>query len=235
MANWGFHNVLAWGGEEQSLKEAQRRHLKWFKRASSVLDVGCGRGVFLELLRENRVLGIGIDIDPFMIEACRKKGLEAYCQDPIQHLSAAESRYSGILCSHVIEHMRPEVVPRFLELCYQSLKADGYLVVCTPNASCWSVISHDFWLDTTHVRPYPRVLLEKILAGMNFRIITETDGVVAGPVFRRFVMFFRRWLLGSMVFKIALDTDPEVTIVALKQGPESKSDASSPTDNRLEG
>ncbi len=235
MANRSFHNVLAWGGDEQGLREAQRRHLKWFKKASSVLDVGCGRGVFLDLLRENQVPAVGIDIDPFMVEVCKKKGLEVYCQDPIEHLSGARNRYGGILCSHVIEHMGPDVVLRFLELCYHSLEAGGHLVVSTPNAACWPVISHDFWLDTTHVRPYPRALLEKILASINFRIITETDGILAGPVLRRFVRFCRRWLLGSMLFKIAVDTEPEVTVVAVKQEPESTSEASSPIDKTLGG
>lgn len=227
-----FHNVEAWGGDEPSLKEAQRRHLKWFSNGTTVLDIGCGRGVFLELLQENNIGGVGVDIDPLMIEHCKRKGLEAYCEDPLEHVGKSEGRYGGIICSHVIEHMTPDVVIRLLELCYRALRVPGCLVIATPNPACWPVISHDFWLDTTHVRPYPRRLLETVLSEAGFEVVASGERAVARSRLRRCVMFVRRWILGSIVFQVAEGTEHETTIVALKKAREPSMN-SAPQHNRL--
>ena len=68
-------------GSEEYVREGQRYYLPYFKKCTSVLDIGCGRGEFLELMRETGVPAQGIDLDSSSVEMCRDKGLSAEVAD----------------------------------------------------------------------------------------------------------------------------------------------------------
>jgi 2-polyprenyl-3-methyl-5-hydroxy-6-metoxy-1,4-benzoquinol methylase len=150
-------------GSEAIVRKIQMKYAAIFQSHEVVLDLGCGNGVFLELLRERSVRGIGIDSFSACIEACRKKGLEAKQAELLQYVESTDDKYDGIFCSHIVEHLVPQTALKLFAESARILKPGGRIVIVTPNARNIDVITERFWLDVTHVRPYPIPLLEKML------------------------------------------------------------------------
>jgi 2-polyprenyl-3-methyl-5-hydroxy-6-metoxy-1,4-benzoquinol methylase len=138
----------------------QRRYLPLFQDRSRVLDVGCGRGEFLELMREAGVTARGIDLDPESVALCRGRGLDVETGDVFDVLAATPAGfYDGIFAAQVIEHMTPSEVPAFVKLCGDKLRSGGVLVLETPNPESLAIFATHFYLDPTHQRPVPPSLL----------------------------------------------------------------------------
>jgi SAM-dependent methyltransferase len=192
-------SLYEFGGSEDLVRRTQERFVPFFRHAAPVLDIGCGRGVFLELLRNAGIEGVGIDPSPESIAECQQKGLTVYQEEAAKYLADARGRFNGIFCSHVIEHMNYESAMRFLALCHQALRTDGILILVTPNPEDLAVIAEFFWLDPTHIRPYPKLLLRSMLTANGFAV--EQSGQFLGSwrmVGRRNLpgYFLRRILLG---------------------------------------
>ena len=171
-------DLYEFGGTEEQVRNYQRRFVRYFSPPGPVLDVGCGRGTFLELLRERGIGAVGVDSSPRAVEECKRKGFKkVYEGDVLRFLSASEQKYKGIYCGHVIEHMSADLADKFLLLCWKALQPGGRLVLVTPNPLDLRVMSEYFWLDTTHVRPYPLELLRSMLSRAGF-------GYVVGGHFR---------------------------------------------------
>ncbi|HEX8929199.1 MAG TPA: class I SAM-dependent methyltransferase [Actinomycetota bacterium] len=141
-----------------------------------VLEIGCGRGEFLGLLRDAGVKAEGVDIDPGMVARARGEGFDVVEADALEFLHAdpAPGPYQGVFCAHFIEHLTPEQVVRFLEGVHRVLAPGGRLVAVTPNPSCYAVLSHDFWWDPTHVRFYEVDLVEFLCRQAGFEV--ESSG-----------------------------------------------------------
>jgi SAM-dependent methyltransferase len=141
-----------------------------------VLEIGCGRGEFLGLLRDAGIPAQGVDIDPGMVKRARGEGFDVVEDDALEFLHAdpAPGPYQGVFCAHFIEHLTPEQVARFLEGVYRVLVPGGRLVAVTPNPSCYAVLSHDFWWDPTHVRFYEVDLVEFLCLQAGFEV--ESSG-----------------------------------------------------------
>ena len=139
-----------------------------FRDAPDVVDLGCGSGVFLQLLREAGIAGYGIDLDEDSILLCRKKGLEVRQEDIIAHLrSLPDKSLGGIFAAHVIEHLPVQTVWEFLQLCYQKMLYGASLVLVTPNGAALSIFYYTFYKDLTHIKPlHPEAL----------RFLLETNG-----------------------------------------------------------
>lgn len=136
------------------VKRIYSQYIKHFKNCNSVLDIGCGKGYFLELLRENNINGIGIDTDPDLINACRIKGLNAFTDDAINYLeNSKDSSIDGIFMGHVIEHLPLNLKIKFLRLCFAKLVDNGVLVIETPNTTSPFVMHNLYYLDPTHEKP----------------------------------------------------------------------------------
>lgn len=144
-------------------------YIPFFANCHRVLDVGCGQGDFLELLREHGILGVGIDIDEKMIRICREKGLEVYQVDLFEYLSGQEMAFDGIFCSNLVEHMPTEFVLRFFQLAYRALHPGGIFLVSTPNSESLIVHLHEFWRDPTHIRLYDLSLLKFMMEYAGFK------------------------------------------------------------------
>ena len=157
--------------------EAFRRWLdpyaSLFVNRKQVLDVGCGPGHFLELLKEKGVEGFGIDNDIEMVDACTQAGLRAVLHDSSKGLKKLDKRFDGIHAGHVIEHMNGSDAIIFLQECCEVLEPDGIIVIRTPNWENQTVRHKGFWLDITHVRPYPLPLLERVLVDLGFEITAK--------------------------------------------------------------
>ncbi len=158
----------------------QRHHVRLFQRAgaSSVLDLGCGRGIFLELLQEAGIEGRGVDASPEVVIDCQRRGLSAELGEVLAYLeeqAALGTRYGGVFCSHLVEHLTGPDGARLIAGAASVLAPGGRLVVVTPNVANPSVWSEVFWLDPTHQRPYPRALLEAMMEGAGLQIAASFD------------------------------------------------------------
>ncbi len=151
----------AFRGSEERVRDAQRIYLDDFKRCANVLDIGCGRGEFLELMRDAGVTARGIDSSPESIALCREKGLSAEIADLFEYLRAIDDGdLDGIFCSQVVEHLPPERLPEMIRLAAAKLERGGVIAIETPNPDCLAIFSTYFYLDPTHYRPVPAKLLE---------------------------------------------------------------------------
>ena len=173
-------DLYEFGGTVESVRSYQRGFIKYFQGCRQVLDLGCGRGVFLKLLAESGIEGVGVDLCAEAITLCKRQGFEnVYQQDVFHYLRNLLSKefiyrkqdFDGIFCSHLIEHLDFASATELLHLCYQALKPKGRIVVVTPNPESPKIMGSIFWLDPSHVRPYPEPLLESMLKKSGFRII----------------------------------------------------------------
>jgi len=147
-------------GSEDYVKNGQRFYLPYFTGRREVLDIGCGRGEFLELMREAGVPAHGIDLSPESVELCRQKGLQAEAADMFAYLAdLPESSLDGIISAQVVEHLPPERLPEMIRLAASRLQRDGVLAIETPNPECLAIFASHFYLDPTHTRPVPHPLL----------------------------------------------------------------------------
>jgi SAM-dependent methyltransferase len=148
----GFENRFR--GYEDEIKKQQANYLPYFKKKGKVLDLGCGRGEFLELLEKNGINGAGIDINDQMIDICLEKGLVCQKGDILEKLAEYENEsLSGIFSSQVIEHLPPSYLKRLLELAYFKLAPSSYLVLETINPVSVFSLVQIYFLDLSHQKP----------------------------------------------------------------------------------
>ena len=147
-------------GPEEYVKAGQRIYLPHFAGRKNVLDLGCGRGEFLEMMREAGVPARGIDLSEESVATCLSKGLEARAADLFEYLDALpEASLDGIFCSQVVEHLPPERLPEMIKLCATRLQREGAIAIETPNPESLAIFATHFYLDPTHTRPIPPPLL----------------------------------------------------------------------------
>jgi SAM-dependent methyltransferase len=151
----GYLNFnVAFTGAGSMIKETYRQYVPLFAGAENVLDAGCGRGYFLELLKEAGIEGYGVDCEVEMVEMCRLKGFRAEVGDVIEHLSALPGdSLGGIFCGHLIEHLNPAVLQKFLALAHDRLRPGGVLICETPNTRSLFVMANTYYRDPTHQQP----------------------------------------------------------------------------------
>jgi SAM-dependent methyltransferase len=141
-------------GSEENIKWKQKNYLPYFKDRGPVLDIGCGRGEFLGLLKEAGVQASGVDTNQEFILHCRAKGLEACSGDGLVYLkSLPDQGLGGIFLSQVIEHLDPELLREVVRVGFAKLRTGGILLAETINPQCLSTFSGAFYLDLSHKNP----------------------------------------------------------------------------------
>lgn len=189
-----------WGTETITATHQGRYVRHFFDAPGRVLEVGSGKGVMLGLLREAGIAAYGLDLSEEAVEVCRKKGLEVVLGDVRPHLESlpAES-LGGIFCAHVIEHMPPVDAVAFIAECHRVLRRRGRVVLITPNARDLRTTER-FWLDLTHVRPYPEKLLRVLLTKQGFgEVRTFCDTEPSANVLEKIAkVLLRAWFMGYM-------------------------------------
>ncbi len=155
------------------------------------LDLGCGRGEWLELLNENRIPALGIDYNPKFVEHCRTNGLTVEEADLFSFVDREhEICYSLITGFHLIEHIPPERHTSFFEAVFDMLAPGGIFILETPNPENVTVGSCNFFIDPTHLRPVPPHLLQflaiqtgfasPLIARVNRNTVGEPLSMMAG-------------------------------------------------------
>lgn len=147
-------------GSTEHVKKGQEFYVPYFADRKNVLDLGCGRGEFLELLRDAGASARGIDLSRESVDLCRSKGLAAEAADLFAYLAdLPDASLDGIFSAQVVEHLQPERLPDMIRFASQKLRRGGILVIETPNPECLAIFATHFYIDPTHARPIPHALL----------------------------------------------------------------------------
>lgn len=163
-------------GDRALVRRRAEPYLEWMREVSAgtsdapVLDIGCGRGEWLELLRDNGLVGRGIDLNRVFADICRGYGLDVTEGDAIAVLTSLSDGSIGAITSmHLVEHLAFEQVIVLLDEARRVLRSGGLLVLETPNPENLSVGSHTFYMDPTHRNPIPPEALRWIVEARGFR------------------------------------------------------------------
>jgi O-antigen chain-terminating methyltransferase len=155
-------------GSVEAIRERQRRYVDDLRAAAPVLDVGCGRGELLQLLREAGVEARGIDADADMVAYAQGEGLEVEQADLVEYLERQEDgSLGGIFMGQVVEHLPPGVLVRALELAAAKLRGGGALVAETINPLSPLALRH-YFADLTHAQPLVPETLELLAQQSGF-------------------------------------------------------------------
>jgi SAM-dependent methyltransferase len=111
---------LFMGYNPQALRERYASYADQFTPGTTVVDVGCGRGEFLELLRDREIEGIGVDPDGGMVEDVRAKGLQAFQCDGLSYLKEHPLSCEGVFMAHVAEHVQPDDLAALIQAAAQA-------------------------------------------------------------------------------------------------------------------
>lgn len=135
--------------------------LKQNNEKPAAVDLGCGRGEWLEILKQNGFIARGCDVSEEMIKECEKNDLEAKKQGAIEFLSELENSSLALVSAfQLVEHLEFSELCELIKQARRVLKDGGILILETPNPENLRVATLNFYLDTTHVKPIPPMLLE---------------------------------------------------------------------------
>ena len=158
-------------GSTDTIRERQLPYVEDFRDAAPVLDLGCGRGEFLVLLREAGVEARGVDVDPDMVAYAHGEGLEVAEGDAVAYLQGLEDgSLGGIFAAQLVEHLPPPRLVRLLELAAVKLRPAGLLVAETINPLS-PLALHSYYADLTHAQPLVPETLELLARQAGFATI----------------------------------------------------------------
>jgi len=154
----GFEDIFR--GQERAVMQQQIAYLSHFTGAEWVLDLGCGRGEFLDALVARGFGARGADMDESMVARCAEKGHDVQLADAATYLrSVGDGSVPGMFAAQVVEHLSAEQLGELLALMQRKLTGGGVAVMETVNPHNPAAMKA-FWTDTTHHHPlFPEVLL----------------------------------------------------------------------------
>jgi O-antigen chain-terminating methyltransferase len=164
----GFYRAFEerYRGSRQLIKGRLRAYLPFVEPlltvypAAAAIDLGCGRGEWLELLMGSGFNPMGVDLDAGMLEACLELGLLVEQGDALAYLSTLSNDSQAVVSAfHVVEHITFDQLGTLVAEALRVLKPGGLLIMETPNPENIVVATRDFYLDPTHQRPIPSMLL----------------------------------------------------------------------------
>jgi len=162
-------------GSRETIKARLAVYLPFIKKLqaahpnATALDLGCGRGEWLELLQDHQLTASGIDLDDGMLSACRSRGLNVQTGDAIAHLKSLPSESLSIVSGfHIAEHLSLDDLQSLIKEAQRVLKPAGLLILEAPNTENLVVGTSSFYLDPTHQRPLPSALLNFLVGYLGF-------------------------------------------------------------------
>ena len=151
------------------LKEKQREYLSYFEECRQVLDIGCGRGEFVQLLAEEGIEARGIDLDADAVAYAQELGLPVQQADALTYLAGLpEASLDGVFMAQVVEHLTPPYLVSLLRTCQRKMKPGAVLVAETINPVCLWALANWYLIDPTHARPVHPDTLSFILESVGF-------------------------------------------------------------------
>jgi O-antigen chain-terminating methyltransferase len=156
-------------GSEATIRARLADYVPYFAGQSNVLDVGCGRGEFLDLLREKGISAKGLDLNAEMVEVCTSRGLDATTADARSYLQGIpDESLGGLIAVQVVEHLEPAYLTQMLGLAFDKVRPGGRIVLETINPACWVAFFESFIRDLTHVKPIHPDTLQYLLQANGF-------------------------------------------------------------------
>lgn len=135
----------------------------------SVVDIGCGRGEWLEVLRDADIAAYGVDSNDTFVEANVARGLDARVGDALEHLRSVEpSSLAAVTAFHVAEHLSIDDLVELVDVSLRALRPGGVLVMETPNPVNLRVGATQFYLDPTHLKPLHPQFVEFLVTSRGF-------------------------------------------------------------------
>jgi SAM-dependent methyltransferase len=150
-----------------------------------VVDIGCGRGEWIERLRDEGLTALGADTNAEMVAGCRARGIDVVQGDGADVLDAREpGSVAAVTAFHVVEHLPLAGQLRLMVAAYRALAPGGVLIMETPNPENVLVGAWTFYMDPTHLRPVPPSLLRFLIEASSFEVVDvrrlHTDDVLVG-------------------------------------------------------
>jgi O-antigen chain-terminating methyltransferase len=162
-------------GSRETIKSRLAVYMPFIEKIQEVhpnataLDLGCGRGEWLELLKDHQLSATGIDLDDGMLSACRSRGLDVQTGDAIAYLKSLPADSLSIVSGfHIAEHLSLGDLETLIKEALRTLKPAGLLILEAPNTENLVVGTSSFYLDPTHQRPLPSALLSFLVGYLGF-------------------------------------------------------------------
>ena len=178
-------------GRREEIKDRLRVYLPYLDSAtlnirdSLILDLGCGRGEWLDLLRESGYTAQGIDLNQIALEQCRAKNLDVLEADALRHLRGLPTAsIAAVTAFHLVEHLPFEVLVELLDEIVRVLQPQGLMIFETPNPENAAVGSCTFYLDPTHKRPLPSLMMEFLTKNRGFTKVKLLKLNPAAPAYK---------------------------------------------------
>jgi O-antigen chain-terminating methyltransferase len=160
-------------GTSEQIKEEAKVYLPVLQKAginSGILDVGCGRGEWLQLLKEAGFEARGIDQNRMLVQHCRELELNVSEAEALAYFgSLSDDSLHAITAFHFVEHVPLNALIRFIDEAGRALKPGGLMILETPNPENLLVGSCNFYLDPTHQNPIPVQTMTLLLEARGFR------------------------------------------------------------------
>ncbi len=157
-------------GSRELVRERQIDYVKYFEGKRDVIDVGCGEGIFLEILREQNIPARGVDIYKPYVTACQRLGLEVEHMDAIEYIRK-QKRIGGLFAAQLVEHLSYHQIKELSDLSYQRMVDGAVMILETPNPMTLAVFTHAFYMDPTHIRPIHPYTLQYMVSKSGFRSV----------------------------------------------------------------
>jgi O-antigen chain-terminating methyltransferase len=166
----------AFRGDEGEIRHRLDHYLPDLRERGPVLDLGCGRGELLVMLREAGVQAAGIEGDPALAAAARRRGLDVVEGDVLDVLRAQKDGSRGAVTAiHLLEHLPPATLAAVIKEVLRVLRGGGLFVAECPNPHVLRVGAALYWQDPTHQRPLLPETLKLFLQAAGFAVDrTET-------------------------------------------------------------
>lgn len=165
----------AFRGTREDIKTRQAVYLPYVKEAkagsrkSPIVDIGCGRGEWLELLREQELEACGVDSNRVMVERCTALGLHVELSDVHTYLGKLKDSSIGCVTGfHIVEHLPFDALIGLFDEVLRVLRPGGMVIFETPNPRNILVSSTEFFNDPTHKRPLPPHVLKFLAESRGF-------------------------------------------------------------------
>lgn len=155
-------------GSRDAIKNVQKQYIQYFSGRKNVLDLGCGRGEFLELLQENDIEAVGVECYSEFVEYCKIKGLDVIEDDALTYLEK-QDKIGGIFAGQLIEHLKFNQIVKLCELAYEKLEDGAYVVLETPNPMSLAIYTHAFYMDPSHNKPIHPLTMEYFMRKVGFQ------------------------------------------------------------------
>ena len=164
-------------GDRSEIKERLERYIPILENldehnnhdSTNVIDVGCGRGEWLELLKEKRFIYTGVDMNQNMVEFCSGLNLNVVKDDAISYLSKLEDSSVYVITGfQILEHIGGDNIIKLLKESYRVLKSGGMAIFETPNPENIIIGACNFYLDLTHSKPIPPTQLQFLAESCGF-------------------------------------------------------------------